>query len=148
MAVVELASRRASPVEEGLPDTPTLGAALRRHLSRLREVVVDGATDFDAGERAALSAADDAEFLVLATRDAYLWPEERRLVADLVAGGRPVLLVALRNPYDLAVLPRTAAAAAAYADVPVTLEALADAVCGRAGWPGTLPIELPAEAGR
>lgn len=36
---------------------------------------------------------------------------------------------------------------AAYADVPQTLEALADALTGRAGWPGSLPIELARMSG-
>lgn len=148
VAVIEFASRRPSPVEEGLPETPTLGAALRQHLARVNEVIVDGAADMPAGERAATEAAAAAEFVILATRDAYLWPEEQRLIARLTAAERPTMLVALRNPYDLAVLPRTAAAAAAYADVPVALEALADALSGRAGWPGTLPLELVLEPRR
>jgi hypothetical protein len=51
--------------------------------------------------------------------------------------------VALRNPYDLAVLPGTSEAIAAYADVPATLEALALALTGPAGgFPGTLPMRL------
>jgi beta-N-acetylhexosaminidase len=147
VAVIEFASRRPSLVEESLPETPTLGAALGRHLPRVREVVVDALTDFAAGARAAAEAVAGAEFVILATRDAYLWPEERELIGRLGAG-RPDMVVALRNPYDLAVVaPPTAGAAAAYADVPATLEALADALTGRAGWPGTLPMNLRAFAG-
>ena len=142
VAIIEFASRRPSPVEEGSVGTATLGTALGRHLRRVHEVVVDGAADMDAGERAALDAAATAEFVILATRDAYLWPEERALVERLARAGRPTMLVALRNPYDLVALAPTDAAVAAYADVPPTLDALADALTGRAGWPGILPMEL------
>jgi beta-N-acetylhexosaminidase len=147
VAVIEFASRRPSPVEEEAVPTASVGAALRRHLPRVREVIVDGRGDLPEGERAAiesaaLDVAGSAELVVLATRDAYLWPEEQRLIALICAGDRPTILIALRNPYDLARLPRTSAAAAVYADVPVTLEALADALTGRAGWPGTLQMDM------
>lgn len=148
VAVIEFASRRPSPIEEQLSPTPSLGTALKRHLPRVREVIVDGqaqgpATERNRQEAAATEAAADAEFVILATRDAYLWPEEQRLIGRIASTDVRTMLVALRNPYDLARLPRTGAAAAAYADVPVTLEALADALTGRADWPGSLPVELP-----
>jgi beta-N-acetylhexosaminidase len=142
LAVIEFASRRPSPVEDEAPGTATVGAALGRHFNRVREVVVDGASDMAAGERAAFDAAAGAEFVILATRDAYLWPEEQALIGRLVMTDRPTMLIALRNPYDLQALPPTSAAAAAYADVPVTLDALADALAGRQGWPGVLPMQL------
>lgn len=167
VAVIEFASRRPSPVEEesvgaasawtgsagtgsvgtGSVGAASVGSALRHHLPRVRDVVVDGraevlAPDRAAAETAALDAAANCEIVILATRDAYLWPEEQSLIERICAGGRPTILIALRNPYDLVRLSRTDAAAAVYADVPVTLEALADALTGRTGWPGTLPMEL------
>ncbi len=64
-------------------------------------------------------------------------------MARLVAAGGATLLVALRNPYDVAALSPTTGAIATYADVPASLEALAEALAGRAGWPGTLPMSWP-----
>ncbi len=141
VAVIEFASRRPSPIEEEAATALTVGAALARHLPRTREVVVSGADDAQ-GRLAAIEAATGAELVILATRDAYLWPEERELVDRIAAGEQPTLLIALRNPYDLARLARTSGAIAAYADVPVTLEVLAEALTGRADWPGRLPMEL------
>lgn len=142
VAVVEFASRRPSLVEEAIAGSRTLGASLERRLPRLREVVVDAAADVPAAEQAALEAASTAEFVILATRDAYLWPEEQALIARILDGGRPTMLVALRNPYDVAAIPGITGAVAAYADVPATFEALADALTGHAGWPGHLPMSL------
>jgi len=142
VAVVELASRRPSPVEEEGAHSATLGAALAGYLPRMRAVVVGGPDDA-AGRRAAAEAAAAAELVILATRDAWLWPEDSELVAAIAASERPTVLVALRNPYDLVQLARTAGAIAAYADVPATLEALAEALTGRIGWPGRLPMHLP-----
>ena len=143
VVVIEFPSRRPSPVEEGGDPAVTLGGVLLPLLARMRHVVLDAAYDADDAERA-VAAAAEADLVVLATRDAYLREDDRRLVASVASNARASLLVALRNPYDVAALPGTTGAAAAYADVPATLEALADALTGRAGWPGTLPVALPA----
>jgi beta-N-acetylhexosaminidase len=145
LAVIEFASRRPSPVEEAVAGAPSLASSLAPYLPRLREVIVDSGSDAPAAGRAAVAAAAEADLVVLATRDAYLWPEERALISEIAAAGRPAMLIALRNPYDLAALPWTAGAAAAYADVPATLDALADALTGRAGWPGVLPMDIGSE---
>jgi beta-N-acetylhexosaminidase len=145
VAVVEFASRRPSPVEESLPEAATLGEALRARRASVAHVLVrsDAA---GAGRAAALAAAGAGDVVVVATRDAYLWAEERALVADLVSLGRPVILVALRNPYDVACLPLTATAVGAYTDVPATLEAVAQALTEPTTWPGRLPLSMPPRA--
>jgi beta-N-acetylhexosaminidase len=113
---------------------------------RTHEVLLDP-DDGGVTSQAALEAGQAAELIVCTTRDAYLWETDRDLVRDVAALGRPTILVALRNPYDVAVLPRTDERVAAYADVPATLHALAEALTGRAGWPGRLPIHLGTMSG-
>lgn len=145
VAVIDFATRRPSPIEEHEPDADavTLATALATSGLRAHEVRLSGARDaLDREHRAALEAADAAEVTILATRDAYLHPEDSAIVEALAATGRPVMLVALRNPYDLKVLPRTDASIAAYADVPATFEALAGAITGAYGFPGRLPMRL------
>ncbi len=146
VAVIEFASRRASPVEEASSVALTVAAALRAHLPRVREVII-GADEVATSHDMAMEVAAAAELVILATRDAYLWSEERELIARIAAGDRPTLLVALRNPHDLASLAQTTGAVAVYADVAQTLEALAEALTGRAGWPGRLPIDLDRTGG-
>jgi beta-N-acetylhexosaminidase len=131
---------------DGQGQTTTLGRALGRLVPRTREVLVDP-DDGGVTTQAALEAGRAAELIVCATRDAYLWETDRDLVRDVAALGRPTILVALRSPYDVAVLPRTDERVAAYADVPATLHALAEALTGQAGWPGRLPIHLGAMSG-
>ena len=143
VVVIEFPSRRSSPVEEEDTAASSLGSALARALPRMRHVALDGAYDAEAADRA-VAAAADAELVIVATRDAYVRDDDRELVARVAAAGRATMLVALRNPYDVAALAPTTGAVAAYADVPASLEALADALTGRAGWPGTLPMSLSA----
>ena len=143
VVVIEFPSRRSSPVEEEDTAASSLGSALARALPRMRHVALDGAYDAEAADRA-VAAAADAELVIVATRDAYVRDDDRELVARVAAAGRATMLVALRNPYDVAALAPTTGAVAAYADVPASLEALVDALTGRAGWPGTLPMSLSA----
>jgi beta-N-acetylhexosaminidase len=146
VAVIEFATRRPSPIEEREPagGAVTFASRLKAAGLRVRDVhLSDEPIDAGRERAAALDAATAAEVVILATRDAYLWDEDRTLVVELVSGARPTILVALRNPYDLDVLGGTSEAIAAYADVPATLQALADAlVSGPGALPGTLPMRL------
>lgn len=145
VAVIDFASRRPSPIEEQLIGgaVTTLASAIADAGLRVTEVALSGEPGSIHAEReAALAAAATAQVVLCGTRDAYLWEDDRRLVTELVAGDRPVILVALRNPYDLEILPGAAEAIATYADVPPSLLALAEALTGRAGFPGRLPATL------
>lgn len=147
LAVIDCATRRPSPIEEREPDAgaQTLASVLERTGMRVREVRLSGEPAAAERERtAALEAAVGAEVTILATRDAYLFAEDRELAGALASSGRPLILVALRNPYDLEVLARPAEAIAAYADVPATLAALAGALTGAHRFGGRLPMRLDA----
>jgi beta-N-acetylhexosaminidase len=145
VAVIDFPTRRPSPVEEpgAAAGGASLAEALARHGLRVSESRLTGEPERENEERrTAHDAAAGAEAIVLATRDAFLWPADVDLVGELAAAGPPVVLVALRNPYDLAALPATDEAVAAYADVPASIAALADALTGRADWPGRLPARI------
>jgi beta-N-acetylhexosaminidase len=145
VAVISFPTRRPSPIEEVSADVDraSVAGALERAGLRVHEVQVSGTSEgFAADREAALRAAAVTELVICATRDAYLWEDDRRLVAELAAGGWPSILVALRSPYDLAVLADTDERIATYADVPATLQALGEALTGRAGFPGRLPLRM------
>ncbi|WP_030760604.1 glycoside hydrolase family 3 protein [Streptomyces sp. NRRL F-2664] len=93
--------------------------------------------------RAVAAAADHAAVLVCT----YNVPEgddpQRTLVADLVATGVPVILVALRNPYDPARLPACAAEVATYSWGDAEMRAAARVLTGAARPAGRLPVPVP-----
>ncbi|UQX01246.1 glycoside hydrolase family 3 protein [Streptomyces sp. RerS4] len=68
---------------------------------------------------------------------------QRTLVADLVATGVPVVLVAIRNPYDPARLPACAAELATYTWTDVEMRAAARVVTGARRPSGRLPVPVP-----
>ncbi|MFE6271204.1 glycoside hydrolase family 3 protein [Streptomyces goshikiensis] len=68
---------------------------------------------------------------------------QRTLVTELLATGVPVIVVAIRNPYDPARLPRCAAELATYSWTDVELRAAARVITGAARPAGRLPVPVP-----
>ncbi|MFD0356439.1 glycoside hydrolase family 3 protein [Streptomyces sp. NPDC127110] len=94
-------------------------------------------------ERAVAAAPGHAAVLVCT----YNVPEgespQRALVAGLVAAGVPVVLVAVRNPYDPARLPACAAEVATYTWTDVEMRAAARVLTGASRPSGRLPVPVP-----
>ncbi|MFJ6796580.1 glycoside hydrolase family 3 protein [Streptomyces sp. NPDC091268] len=94
-------------------------------------------------ERAVAAAAGHAAALVCT----YNVPEgdspQRTLVTGLLATGVPVVLVAIRNPYDPARLPACAAELATYSWTDVELRAAARVLTGAVRPTGRLPVPVP-----
>ncbi|RPF40669.1 beta-N-acetylhexosaminidase [Streptomyces sp. Ag109_G2-6] len=94
-------------------------------------------------ERAVAAAPGHAAVVVCT----YNVPEgespQRTLVADLVATGVPVVLVAVRNPYDPARLPACAAEVATYTWTDVEMRAAARVLTGARRPAGRLPVPVP-----
>ncbi|WSK86855.1 glycoside hydrolase family 3 protein [Streptomyces sp. NBC_01278] len=93
--------------------------------------------------RAVAAAPGNAAVLVCT----YNVPEgdspQRTLVTELLATGVPVVLVAIRNPYDPARLPACAAELATYTWTDVEMRAAARVVTGAVRPTGRLPVPVP-----
>ncbi|MEV6675467.1 glycoside hydrolase family 3 N-terminal domain-containing protein [Streptomyces erythrochromogenes] len=96
-----------------------------------------------APARAVAAAPGHAAVLVCT----YNVPEgdgpQRTLVTELLATGVPVVLVALRNPYDPARLPACAAELATYSWGDAEMRAAARVLTGAARPAGRLPVPVP-----
>ncbi|MEW6045901.1 MAG: glycoside hydrolase family 3 C-terminal domain-containing protein, partial [Bacillota bacterium] len=58
-------------------------------------------------------------------------------------GSRPVVVLALREPYDLGRMPEGPALMAVYGTAPASLQAAAEALAGRFLPGGRLPVTIP-----
>lgn len=91
----------------------------------------------------AVAAAETSDLVVVLThqvssRQATL----ARLVHALVATGKPVVAVAVRNPYDVAYY-EASAEIATYSYSPVTTGALVRVITGEVNPTGKLPVDIP-----
>lgn len=125
-------------------------AALRRYRLQASELKVGRGPDPAQIDRA-LELARDNELIIIATYATGELPvTQRRLVAEVIKLGKPVVVVSLGTPYDAAWLPDARTVLAAYAAGPWVvvkppIEAAVDYLFGRAQAGRGLPVTIPAQ---
>ena len=95
----------------------------------------------DAEIRSVVEAAASYDRIVLATSNAHLLRGQLRLAHALAGTGKELVTVALRNPYDIPLLPDCACKIAAYDYSAPCFRALEEVFRGGAVT-GTLPVKL------
>jgi beta-N-acetylhexosaminidase len=123
-----------------------LAAALRGQ-GATADLLETGATPDAATIAAAARRAAASDVVVVATANASGSPAQRALVDALIATGKPVVVVATRNPYDIAQLPRADTYLASYSWAPPSMNAVARLLLGRIEPAGRLPVRIPAADG-
>jgi len=91
---------------------------------------------------ALVSAARDADTVVVGTADTSANPQQAALVTALAAV-RPTVLVSLRSPYDILAAPAAQGYVCAYTGREPTLRGLADVLSGAVAPTGSLPVDVP-----
>ncbi|GAA4893583.1 glycoside hydrolase family 3 protein [Tessaracoccus lubricantis] len=95
---------------------------------------------------AAVTAAQDVDLVVVLTQNAAPNSALVRLVNALVATGKPVVAVAVRNPYDVAHY-EAPAEICTYSYAPVMPASLVRVITGEVNPSGTLPVDVPSPSG-
>jgi beta-N-acetylhexosaminidase len=103
--------------------------------------VYTGSAPSAAAIAAAVSAATSSDQVILTTNNAWGDAGQQSLAEALVATGKPVVVVALGGPYDLAYLPTVTTFVAAYGYQGVTLNALVATLFGSQPR-GQLPVTV------
>ncbi|MER5601028.1 glycoside hydrolase family 3 protein [Streptomyces sp. NPDC002265] len=132
----------ASPSGTTGPPTGVLAHALAE-LGFTATALSTGTTPSAAVIAQAVAAAADVDAVVVGTYNVTAASSQRALVEQLAATGRPVVAVAVRNPYDIAQLPSVRACLATYSWTDVELRAAARVIAGRVAPRGRLPVPVP-----
>ncbi|GGU36058.1 glycoside hydrolase family 3 protein [Streptomyces daghestanicus] len=132
----------ASPTGTTGPPTGVLAEALTE-LGFTATALSTGTSPSAAVVARAVAAAGDADAVVVATYNVTAGSRQAALVRELAATGRPVVAVAVRNPYDVAHLPGAPAVLAAYGWTDVEVRAAARVIAGRVRPRGKLPVPVP-----
>ncbi|MFF4402227.1 glycoside hydrolase family 3 protein [Streptomyces sp. NPDC001480] len=131
----------ASPSGTTGPPTGVLAAALTE-LGFTATALSTGTAPSDAAVAQAVRAAQDVDAVVVATYNVTASSGQKTLVDRLVGTGRPVVAVAVRNPYDIAVLPAVGSYLATYSWTDVELRAAARVITGQVRPRGKLPVPV------
>ncbi|QKW00618.1 glycoside hydrolase family 3 protein [Streptomyces sp. NA02536] len=131
----------ASPSGTTGPPTGVLADALTE-LGFTATALSTGTAPSAATVAKAVAAAGDADAVVVATYNVSASSSQKALVEQLLATGKPVVAVAVRNPYDVAHLPGVAAYLATYSWTDVELRAAARVIAGKVDPRGKLPVPV------
>ncbi|MEV5881802.1 glycoside hydrolase family 3 protein [Streptomyces sp. NPDC052020] len=131
----------ASPSGTTGPPTAVLAGALTE-LGFTATALSTGTSPSASAVARAVAAARQADAVVVGTYNVTAGSAQRTLVRELLATGKPVVAVAVRNPYDVAHLPEVPAFLAAYSWTDVELRAAARVIAGRAAPRGRLPVPV------
>ncbi|AIR98513.1 glycoside hydrolase family 3 protein [Streptomyces glaucescens] len=131
----------ASPSGTTGPPTTVLARALTE-LGFTATALSTGTAPSAAVIERAVAAAGEADAVVVATYNVTATSSQRTLVERLLATGRPVVAVAVRNPYDAARLPGVRAYLAAYSWTDVEVRAAARVIAGQVEPRGKLPVPV------
>lgn len=124
----------------GLGTTATLAGAISAHGVTTQRVWTNQGED-PTVNAAAVAAAEDSDYVVVTSDNAWGSTGQQSLMQQLLATGTPVIAVALGGPYDLAYFPGVATYVAAYGYQPPTLNALVADLFGAQPL-GHLPVTI------
>ena len=132
----------------GVTTTTTLANALTRRAALVtRRDTGSAPTDAAIADAVAKAAGQDA--VVVTTMKAWDTTVtdptggQRKLVEALLATGIPVVVVAVRDPYDIAYLPGVKTYLATYSYSPVAIESAVRVIVGAVSPTGKLPVDIP-----
>ncbi|HEY7007779.1 MAG TPA: glycoside hydrolase family 3 N-terminal domain-containing protein [Jatrophihabitantaceae bacterium] len=123
----------------GVGTTSTLASLIGTHGPSVQRIWTGSPNQ--AAIDAAVAAAQQSDDVVVTTDNAWGDPTQQSLVQQLLATGKPIIVVAVGGPYDLAYFPSAPTFVAAYGYQPPTLTAVADDLFG-AQPRGHLPVTI------
>ncbi|MFJ6671466.1 glycoside hydrolase family 3 protein [Actinosynnema sp. NPDC091369] len=116
-------------------------AAGRR--SATANALVTGANPTQATIEQAVAGAQAAELTIVATNKAWTDVGQQNLVRALLATGKPVVVIAVRDPYDIAYFPQAQTYLATYSYTEVSVESAVRVLYGENAPVGKLPVTIP-----
>jgi beta-N-acetylhexosaminidase len=142
VAVVVPRPEDLTPADTSSYLVPALAEAMRRHHPQVDELLVPMSPG--TGEvRALCRALEGYDLVVVGTINAAHNPAQAALVKAASRLRAPLVVVALRMPYDLAAFPEVRTYACTYSILPPSMDAVAAALFGRIPFAGRLPVALP-----
>lgn len=130
-----------TPADTSASVAPSLAPFLRQSFPNVEEILFPFAPA--ETEIAALrKKARQYDYLIIGTLNAFQEVSQQALVHALLQTGIPVILIALRLPYDASLFPTAAAVLCTYSLLEPSLQALAKVLCGQIQPTGQLPVSL------
>ncbi|MEV8437846.1 glycoside hydrolase family 3 protein [Actinosynnema sp. NPDC051121] len=124
------------------PVPQRFAAAVGRR-STTADALVTGANPNQATIDQAVAGAGGADLTIVATNKAWADTGQQNLVKALLATGKPVVVIAVRDPYDIAYFPEARTYLATYSYTEVSVESAVRVLYGEHAPVGKLPVTIP-----
>lgn len=142
IAVVTPKPQDLTPADTSSYIVPALGSSIRLYHPNVDELIIPYEPT-QADIAAVLGKIAGYDLVILGTINAYNQPGQQALVRQALKTGRPLIVVALRLPYDLAAFPEAPTYLCTYSILEPSMRALAKALFGHAPITGHLPVTIP-----
>lgn len=132
----------------GVTTTQSLADSLTKR-GATTTVAQTGAAPTDAAIADAVTKAQANDVTVVLTQKAWdkkvtdKLAKQQKLVKDLLATGKTVIVVAVRDPYDIAYFDQAPTYLATYGYAAVSMESLTKVLYGEIAPTGKLPVDIP-----
>ncbi|MCR8645527.1 beta-N-acetylhexosaminidase [Paenibacillus sp. N1-5-1-14] len=140
--VISMEAVVSSLVDESYETVMTLGKAIGAEGFQVEEIIVPIREVTDARIEDIVQVASGAEQIVIGTYNAHLFPQQQLIVKQLQQLGKPLIVVALRNPYDLQLFDNVSTYVAIFENRPMALQSVAKFLSGRIEAKGKLPVTI------
>lgn len=115
----------------------------KKHHANVEEVLYSSLNPTDEQITQAVEMAKSKDVLIVGTYSASLYPQQVKLVQELSKLNKPMVVVGLRNPYDLKEFPHVSAYVNTYGFRNVSLKAAMEVIFGVHSPNGKLPVTIP-----
>ena len=141
IGIIEFASYLESNAAESGGQTGFI-ARLSERLPRIDAVALQSNNASPTSSADALLLAERADILIVATRSAHLFPQQLEWASKYLVAAKQSILICLRNPYDVDVLPDADTVICTCGDNAPSIQAVVDALAGDYVPTGHLPVPV------
>ncbi|MDQ0661501.1 beta-N-acetylhexosaminidase [Paenibacillus sp. W2I17] len=129
-------------VDEPWSHTESLGMALSQLRGRVREHKITTQPTSDEADRILRDVSDSEQVIVCTYTSAGHLPKGQQYLVEKLSKNHSLIVIALRNPYDLLEISRPGSYLCTYENTPAVVRALSHVLTGGLKPTGSLPVRL------
>lgn len=142
IAVIIPVPQDLTPADTSSYIQPKLAESIREYHARTDEFKISLAPNAEETAKI-LQQVQEYDVIVMGTINAFAEEKQAEFVRQLLKLEKPVINIALRLPYDLAVFPQASTFVCTYSILEPSMRAVAKAVFGYSEMMGRLPVAIP-----
>lgn len=129
-------------VDEPWSHTESLGMALSQLRGRVREHKITTQPTYDEADRILADVSDREQVIVCTYTSGGHLPKGQQYLVEKLSKNHSLIVIALRNPYDLLEISRPGSYVCTYENTPAVVRVLSQVLTGGLQPTGSLPVRL------